>query len=436
MQHYLKRNGVHSMQEDTRVIETDDAVAFEMPSNAALKRVAAELDFNRVLKLDDVDDLTQFYALVNKPPLHSVVVRIAPTVARYLLDNTNSRNRPKQHKHSDQLGNIILRDEFGVTGDTLKWSKTGILLDGQHRLFACAESKVNLTTHVVFGLEDDVFDLLDQGKKRTPGDVLAMSGVANYNIVASAVRRVLQINAGAKSNDVHQLTARGVKELSLGRMKDIQEWINEARLINKAFKHSPSLIAGLLYMIGKHDRGVARDFAHEWVHGARIGRNRNFDVLNERFMTVSRTGGGHINHIVRTAMIIQCFNYWNAGIVAKPIGLKFDLKWAFPKLIFDKEAFIKQRKTDAHQDSSLLGAQQRMLDVLAKAADPEGNVELPSGKLAVRANLPVNQVTYVLGTMEEKGWVHCSRRGGRAGVSIWRLRDAGHAQLKAEPQIA
>ena len=159
-----------------------DVMDFERPSMTALKRIASEINFNKVLKWDDVDSaLEQFYALVEKPPLHSVVIQFAPAVAAKLAALTNTRNRPKQDHHAALLS-VLMRDTaYEITGDTLKWSRSGVMLDGQHRMHGCAASGKSLTTHVVFGLPDDIFDVLDQGKKRSPGDVLALCGVKDYS---------------------------------------------------------------------------------------------------------------------------------------------------------------------------------------------------------------------------------------------------------------
>lgn len=174
-----------------------DVIDFERPSTTALKRIVSEINFNKVLKWDDVESaLEQFYALVEKPPLHSVVIQFSPAVAAKLVELTNTRNRPKQD-HQAALLSVLMRDDnYEITGDTLKWSKTGIMLDGQHRMHGCATSGKILTTHVVFGLPDDIFDVLDQGKKRSPGDVLALCGVKDYSIVAGAIRRARLIEEG------------------------------------------------------------------------------------------------------------------------------------------------------------------------------------------------------------------------------------------------
>lgn len=409
-----------------------DVIEFEKPSVTALKRIVAEIDFGKVLKWDDVDTaLEQFYALCNRPPLHSVVIQFSPDVASRLYELTNTKNRPLAKTLSGHVADRLREGDYEVTGDTLKWSKSAIMLDGQHRLDGCRKSKKPLTSHVVFGLPDDIFDVLDQGKKRSPGDVLALLGVKDHNIVAGSVRQAKMYLEGRKGNEIHGLTARRIKELATGPMQDIQEFTSLGRLVSQAFKHPPSMITAILYMIAQHSKLAAKNFAHEWVHGARVGRNENFDVLNGRLMAVARQGGGHINRQVRAAMIIQTFNHWYADVVANPRAITWRKEWDFPKLEFNKAAFLKRRETANFEDTSMETQKQRLLIVLAKAVAKDGTVSLPFPEIGKRANIPANQVASVLAEMENTDLIHCARRHGKSGAAIYNFKDAGMKRLRA-----
>lgn len=399
-------------------------VEFERPSISALKRIAADINFNKILKWDDVEEaLEQFHALVAKPPLHSVVIEFSPDVAAKLYDLTNTRNRPMQRVHSDRVSFELRQGDYAITGDTLKWSKTGQMLDGQHRLDGCRKSKRPLTSHVVFGLPDEIFDVIDQGKKRSPGDVLALLGVKDHNIVAGSVRQAKMYLEGKKGNDGPGLTARRIRELAMGSMKDVQEYSALGRMVNEAFKHPPSMITAILYMIGQHNRITAKTFAHEWVHGARIGRNQNFDVLNGRLLAVQRQGGGHINRQVRAAMIIQTFNHWYADVVAAPRALVYRKEWDFPKLEFNKQAFLKRRERETLEDTSLTAQKMRMLAWLADAKpDKDGNIPVYVEPLSKATKIHERQVNYVLSELEDDEVVHCSRKSGKSGPALWRLK--------------
>lgn len=80
------------------------------------------------------------------------------------------------------------RSEWELNGDSIRFSETGVLLDGQHRLAAIIKSGVSIETLVVTGLPDSVFDVIDVGARRSAGDVLDIRGYKNYNTVAAAAK--------------------------------------------------------------------------------------------------------------------------------------------------------------------------------------------------------------------------------------------------------
>jgi len=115
------------------------------------------------------------------------VVTVTPEVASIWLDQ-NTNNRPLNKKRVTNLASVISRGEWELNGDSIRFSESGVLLDGQHRLAAIVESDTPIQTMVVTGLKDSVFDVIDRGATRTVGDVLSMRGEKNYNAVAAATR--------------------------------------------------------------------------------------------------------------------------------------------------------------------------------------------------------------------------------------------------------
>lgn len=377
-------------------------------------------DFSKPLVWNTPEDsLEEFHWLVKNPPLHSVVIHIGPKMAESLLKLSNTRNRPKQKTHESNLGKAIDADAYELTGDTVKVSKKAILLDGQHRLGACVKSKAPLLTHVVFGLDDDIFDVIDQGKKRTPGDVLALCGVPEPTMVAGAVAWVLKLQAGSAGQlgggSGGSITPRVVRGLATGKMKSIANYVKEARLINVAYKHPPTMIAAMLYLIGQNDPAVARDFAHEWVNGAKVGRNKNFDVLNQRLQAIAHQNGGAIARPVRAALVIQTFNYWHAGMVASPRALTWKKGWTFPSFEFDKGKFVEGKKVQDRENTSLDAVKYRVHLVLTKMQDKHGEAHMTQKEISELANVSPGSVSYVLSELC-KGRQISQVRGGKKGA--------------------
>lgn len=110
--------------------------------------------------------------------------------AEYLL-SINKSNRPLNDRNVDYLVEEMKNNRFKLNGDAIRISKSNILLDGQHRLAACIKSGISFESIVISDLDDDIFLTIDQGRKRTSGDVLHINGYKNYNLLAATTIRCL-----------------------------------------------------------------------------------------------------------------------------------------------------------------------------------------------------------------------------------------------------
>ena len=117
---------------------------------------------------------------------------ITPEFAQELLA-VNTMNRPLSRFVVDAYANAMKRGEWQYNGDTIRVAASGALLDGQHRLHAIVKSGIPQRYIIVRNLPDDTFRTIDQGKKRTVGDVLATRGESNHTTLASALRWILLI---------------------------------------------------------------------------------------------------------------------------------------------------------------------------------------------------------------------------------------------------
>ncbi len=403
-----------------QVAAEEEVQAVQKPSSAAIKRIAADFDFSKPLIWHDAEDMAQWYALVQKPPLHSVVVDLGPDMAKQILLVANTNNRHLGIRHSTRIGKAIKVGDYELTGDTIKFSKTtGRLLDGQHRLDGCIREKKSIRTHMVFGLEDNVFDVIDQGKRRSAGDILGLTGIEYSAMVAAMVSWVMWYQDGGKRSDESR-TTRKIKEAALGRMKDITQWTRLASQIRLSYKHPASIVGGILYLIGQHDKALAEEFARAWLHGPFTGRNRIFEVLSTRFMQIKHQSQGHINNVVRAALIIQTFNHWNAGVVASPKSLSYKKEHVFPSLEFDASKFNKGRAAPAQLSSSLVGLQTRILEVMIDKAEGT-QVSITQADLSEASGVPISQMTFLLRTMVEAKQIDVVKVGHGLQPTIYKI---------------
>lgn len=102
------------------------------------------------------------------------IMTITPAAAKAFLEN-NTDNRKKRGWWVLSLANMIKRGEWILTHQGIAFTKSGKLIDGQHRLEAIVESGIALEILVVTDVDDEAFKVIDSGVKRTLSDLTGMN---------------------------------------------------------------------------------------------------------------------------------------------------------------------------------------------------------------------------------------------------------------------
>ena len=128
-----------------------------------------------------------------------------PTVSIYTVNETlvedllalNTQNRSVRKSHVDLLAADIRNGDYKLIASGVGLSKTGVLLDGQHRLLAlrqCGYPPVQIV--VAQGLEDDSQLVVDRHSKRNMADAVALflDSTVTTNMVAM-VNAIYEVGA-------------------------------------------------------------------------------------------------------------------------------------------------------------------------------------------------------------------------------------------------
>ena len=100
---------------------------------------------------------------------------ITPSRAKELLE-ANINNRRVKNEVVNRYAQDILAGRWKEdTGEVIKISKSGIVLDGQHRLYAIVKSNTPIFLHIAYGVDDSVSDVLDTGSVRSATDVFRLN---------------------------------------------------------------------------------------------------------------------------------------------------------------------------------------------------------------------------------------------------------------------
>jgi ABC-type multidrug transport system ATPase subunit len=342
-----------------------------------------------------------------------------------------------------QLGeNVVGTGNYEVTGDTIKFDSYGKLLDGQHRLTACAASSAGLTSHVVFGLPPAIFDVLDLGSKRTVSDALELEGFGNAFILSGALNFVRKYeqgqahkNGGANPHShIAGVTPREAIALLSGDYADLSKWVKVAERIQKTYKYPPSIVCGVLYLAARNtsERRV-REFADAWTSGTRDGVNKNFDDLARRFNTIRSGNNGVISRGVMAALMIITWNYWNAGLPLTARALSWSRSLKFPEIEGDPKVAARKARAYEAKDSSLNASCLRILQAIRRFSDAKGVCSVPAQKLADQASVSIYQVRYLLGQLVRDGFLSISTPAQGPNAAKHSITTKGFSALTRTP---
>lgn len=119
------------------------------------------------------------------------VEAIGPNDAETLLSNMQI-NRGVSKSQVKRFQEIMESGKWRHDiGETIKITKSGKLVDGQHRLRAIIASGRVYQVAVTRGVADDAMDIIDTGRSRTASDLLVMRGHKNAGIAASAAKKMM-----------------------------------------------------------------------------------------------------------------------------------------------------------------------------------------------------------------------------------------------------
>lgn len=117
----------------------------------------------------------------------SELITITPDMAAQWLE-MNTRNRKPRSGVIEKYARDMKSGRWQVTGDAIRFDSDANLIDGQHRLMACVKSGAPFSTLVIYGLQPDTQDVLDQGATRRAEDVLSLKGWQNVTGLAATAR--------------------------------------------------------------------------------------------------------------------------------------------------------------------------------------------------------------------------------------------------------
>jgi len=183
---------------------------------------------------------------------------VTPAMAREWLER-NTDNRPLRPGVVDGFLAAFRRGEWKITHQGIAFAKSGRLLDGQHRLTFISELPPGAVVpmNVSNDLDEDAFDSIDQGFKRTVSDLYGVSG----GLVAVA-RFMMKIALPDRSGITPQLT-----KPYLGWVTPEYELLTTfCPSVTRTWSSAPVRAAAILNMKMGHDADAIRVAYDALIH--------------------------------------------------------------------------------------------------------------------------------------------------------------------------
>lgn len=198
-----------------------------------------------------------------------------------------------------------------TTGSPVQFGASGRLVDGQNRLQAIIDSGSTVRMLVVDGVDDEIFDVIDGGAKRTGADMLHIEGYEGW--VASCGSTSSQIAASLMAGQLPYslyFSAQGVRQFVLENPDLMQSVVYLSELPRKGVPLIHSAGAALHYLMAKNDATLADSFMRRFYTGEELAAGDM--ILNLRNLLISRAMGNTASRGNTTASIGATIRVWNA----------------------------------------------------------------------------------------------------------------------------
>lgn len=252
--------------------------------------------------------------MYNSNDINIEIVTISPAYAKTLLD-ANTANRKVSQRNLGRLKESLTNGEWKMNGEAIKIAEDGRVLDGQHRLHACVETGISISTVIMYGLEGSAQDTMDSGKSRTPADALTLRGYKNGTQLAAITIAVIRygragVKAGLESSGTYAVTtpqviARVESEPALVDLASLTYGFRRGGLTGRT--------SGLLYYIfSEIDPADADDFMTRLASGEGLERGNPILTLRNALIAL-KSERGQKNQVYVGAIAIKAWNKYRDG---------------------------------------------------------------------------------------------------------------------------
>ena len=244
-----------------------------------------------------------------KIEMFSVVREVTPELAALMLEG-NTDNRTLTKTRVQRFATIMLEKRWLLISQGISFSKSGELINGQHRLNGVIVSGVTVQMNITFGEHRDAKMVTDTGKPRSGADVLGMGKFKSATNLAAAARLVWMIEKGA-ARGAHTIENDALVTF-VKRRPLLVESVNIGMNTWTALKCSPAGLAAAHYLITKKHPVEAELFFDTLKDGG-TGARTVIGKLRDKLMRDRPAA------VEAAALIIKAWNHHANGRLIKQL---------------------------------------------------------------------------------------------------------------------
>jgi hypothetical protein len=245
------------------------------------------------------------------------IVEITPEFAAELLGEHNTHNRNIRRRVVAAYATDMAAGKWRETGEGIKRSHDGTLLDGQHRLSAIVESGVTVRMLVVGNLPPQAQEAVDGGAKRKFSDILHLRGEQNYNLLGAVVRRAWYWKAGLRGSTGNYTPTSSQLLDVLDEHPEVRASATAAAGVRHSVPIAGSILGLCHWLFSNIDADDCNFFFERLTDGVNLAADHPIHVLR-RTVIENQSAKSRLTETVVTAYVVKT---WNAYRDGRTVGL-------------------------------------------------------------------------------------------------------------------
>ena len=255
----------------------------------------------------------------------SELVLVTPQIAAEWLA-LNKHNRNVSQSQVNLLARDMTAGDWHFTGEPIKFSHAGDLIDGQHRLEAVLRSGKAIEFMVLRGLQPIAQDFMDSGRKRTASDMLTLRGHANSKLLASTARFGIIYEEGLRPGG-RDGGGRSVSKAEVAAYiddnPDLADAVSMTTGLSRYLPFTPTATAYAVLLLSRIDRTEAAAFFDSLANNATSGKGDPRNTLLRR-MNAAKRAAERIGIREQVSFIVRAWNAHRSGAKLTILKARYD----------------------------------------------------------------------------------------------------------------